>query len=95
MVDLTQPIVPAPDGHIVNLENPQQRGRAIILWFGIVGMLISTLLLFVRAYTKVVLVKKVASDDCKSSLYARCILANICARVSSARVGECLNEIAG
>ncbi|KAH6883257.1 hypothetical protein BKA58DRAFT_435004 [Alternaria rosae] len=64
MVDLTQPIVPAPGGYVVDLENPQRRGEATILWIGIVGTAISTCLLAVRVYTKVMLVKKVSSDDC-------------------------------
>ncbi|KAI4934506.1 hypothetical protein J4E85_002363 [Alternaria conjuncta] len=63
MADLTQPIVPAPDDYVVDLENPQRRGELIILWIGIVGTVISTFLLAVRAYTKVVLVKKLSSDD--------------------------------
>jgi len=66
MADLTQPIVRAPDDYVVDLENPQRRGEAIILWIGIVGTIISTFLLAVRAYTKAVLVKKLSSDDCKS-----------------------------
>ncbi|KAI4671176.1 uncharacterized protein J4E88_009209 [Alternaria novae-zelandiae] len=63
MVDLTQPIVRAPDDYVVDLENPQRRGEVIILWIGIVGTIISTFLLAVRAYTKAVLVKKLSSDD--------------------------------
>ncbi|KAI4704252.1 hypothetical protein J4E81_001317 [Alternaria sp. BMP 2799] len=63
MVDLTQPIVRAPDDYVVDLENPQRRGEVIILWVGIVGTIISTFLLAVRAYTKAVLVKKLSSDD--------------------------------
>ncbi|KAI4623571.1 hypothetical protein J4E80_003382 [Alternaria sp. BMP 0032] len=63
MADLTQPIVRAPDDYVVDLENPQRRGEAIILWIGIVGTIVSTFLLAVRAYTKAVLVKKLSSDD--------------------------------
>lgn len=66
MADLNKPIIPAPDGYVVDLENPQQRGEAIITWVGIVGMVIATALLMIRAYTKLVLVKKIASDDCES-----------------------------
>ena len=68
MVDLDLPIVPAPDGYIIDLDSPQRRGEAIITWVGIVGMAIATSLLITRAYTKIVLVKKLSSDDCKSSL---------------------------
>lgn len=67
MADLEKPIVPTPTGYVVDLENPQRRGEAVIIWVGIVGLVVATILLVIRAYTKVVLVKKVASDDCKSS----------------------------
>ncbi|KAJ8109483.1 hypothetical protein OPT61_g7428 [Boeremia exigua] len=63
MADLTKPIVPAPDGYIVDLQNPQRRGEAVITWVGIIGMVIATTLLLIRVYTKVVLVKKMTSDD--------------------------------
>lgn len=90
MVDLAQPIVPVPDGYVVDLENPQRRGEATILWIGIMGTAISTCLLAVRAYTKVVLVKKVSSDDCKFSLYTRYIFTNNCARLFAPCMGRCL-----
>lgn len=93
MVDLNQPIVPAPGGYVVDLENPQRRGEAVITWVGVVGMVIATSLLIVRAYTKLVLVKKLSSDDCKSSLYTPCSLANNSVRVSPACVGRCLETI--
>jgi hypothetical protein len=64
-MDLSKPIVPAPYGYVVDLENPQRRGEAIITWVGIVGMVIATTFLVVRAYTKLVFVKKLASDDCE------------------------------
>ncbi|KAF2443255.1 hypothetical protein P171DRAFT_433553 [Karstenula rhodostoma CBS 690.94] len=62
-MDLSKPIVPAPAGYIVDLENPHRRGEAIITWVGIVGMIIATSLLAIRTYTKLVIVKKFASDD--------------------------------
>ena len=65
MIDLSKPIVPAPDGYVVDLQHPQRRGEAIITWVGIVGMVIATILLMIRAYTKIMLVKKLSSDDCK------------------------------
>lgn len=67
MIDLEKPIVSAPVGYVINLENPQRRGEAVIVWVGMIGLIVATILLMIRAYTKVVLVKKVASDDCKSS----------------------------
>ena len=66
MVDLDKPIVPAPHGYVVDLHNPQRRGEAVITWVGIVGMVLATTLLMIRAYTKAVLVKKIESDDCES-----------------------------
>ncbi|PVI04225.1 hypothetical protein DM02DRAFT_669228 [Periconia macrospinosa] len=63
MIDLDKPIVPAPAHYVVDLENPQQRGEALITWVGIVGMMIATVLLAIRIYTKAVLVKKMTSDD--------------------------------
>ncbi len=64
-MDLNKPIVPAPDGYTVDLQNPQRRGEAVITWVGIVGMTISTALLLIRVYTKIVLVKKMSPDDCE------------------------------
>jgi len=69
MADLNKPIVPAPPGYVVDLENPQRRGESIITWVGIIGMVIATTLLLIRAYTKVMIVKKMASDDCESRLH--------------------------
>ncbi|KAI4939977.1 uncharacterized protein J4E92_001264 [Alternaria infectoria] len=86
MADLTQPIIPAPDDYVVDLENPQRRGEAIILWIGIVGTTISTFLLAVRAYTKVVLVKELSSDD-SCEPFAK----NIDVTVTE---GQCLNKAA-
>ncbi|KAE9962581.1 hypothetical protein BLS_000164 [Venturia inaequalis] len=63
MIDLEKPIVSAPVGYVINLENPQRRGEAVIVWVGMIGLIVATILLMIRAYTKVVLVKKVASDD--------------------------------
>jgi hypothetical protein len=65
MVDLDKPIVPAPAGYVVDHANPQRRGEALITWVGIVGMVVATALMIIRAYTKVVLVKKLSSDDCE------------------------------
>lgn len=65
MIDLSKPIVPAPLGYLVDLQNPQRRGEALITWVGIIGMVIATALLLVRVYTKVVLVKKISADDCE------------------------------
>ncbi|KAL1594363.1 hypothetical protein SLS60_010123 [Paraconiothyrium brasiliense] len=62
-MDLNKPIVPPPTGYVVDLENPQRRGEAVITWVGIVGMVIATTLLLIRVYTKLVVVKKLASDD--------------------------------
>lgn len=64
-MDLSKPIVPAPAGYVVDLENPQRRGEAIITWVGIIGMIIATVLLVIRAFTKLVVVKALASDDCE------------------------------
>jgi hypothetical protein len=88
MVDLDRPIVPAPGGYVVDLEHPQRRGEAIITWVGIAGMAIATLLLVVRAYTKIVLVKKLSSDDCKSLSHTSRTLANNPMRVPHACMGE-------
>ncbi|QDS72191.1 hypothetical protein FKW77_004981 [Venturia effusa] len=63
MVDLGKPIVPAPEGYVVDLDNPQRRGEAVIIWVGIIGLVVATLLLMLRAYTKIVLVKRFAADD--------------------------------
>lgn len=93
MADLNKPIVPAPNGYIVDLQNPQRRGEAIITWVGIVGMVFATTLLMIRGYTKVVLVKKMASDDCRFGYHSCTGSANTMARVSSTRMGESLLEL--
>lgn len=64
-MDLSKPIVKAPEGYVVDLANPQRRGEALITWVGIVGIILGTILLIIRMYTKAVLAKKVSSDDCK------------------------------
>jgi hypothetical protein len=65
MADFNKPIVPAPAGYLVDLDNPQRRGQTIITYIRILGMLIATMLLVIRANTKLVYVKKVSSDDCE------------------------------
>jgi predicted nucleic acid-binding Zn ribbon protein len=67
MINLNAPIVSAPVGYVVDLENPQRRGEAIIVWVGVTGLVMATVLLMIRAYTKIALAKKVTSDDCKFS----------------------------
>jgi hypothetical protein len=71
MAALHKPIVPAPAGYMINLDNPQRRGQTIITCIGVLGMLIATMLLVIRAYTKLVFVKKVSSDDCGFHCYER------------------------
>lgn len=66
MADLSKPLIPAPAGYVVDLENPQRCGEAVITWVGVVGLVIATAFLMIRAYTKVVLAKKISSDDCES-----------------------------
>lgn len=66
-MDLNKPIIPAPAGYVVNLEDPQRRGEAVITWVGCIGMVIATTLLLIRLYTKLFIVKKIASDDCELS----------------------------
>jgi hypothetical protein len=65
MAEFNKPIVPAPAGYLVDLDNPQRRGQTIITCIGVLGMLIATMLLVIRAYTKLVFVKKVSLDDCE------------------------------
>lgn len=94
MANLNKPIVPAPANYVVDLENPQRRGEAIITCVGIMGIVNATALLIVRAYTKVVLVKKIASDDCRSRLQETVVkLSNTSGRVSLARVGRCSKKL--
>jgi len=64
-MDPNKPILAPPPGFVVDLENPQRRGQTVLTWVGIVGMVIATTLLIIRTYTKLVVVKKLHSDDCK------------------------------
>ena len=89
MADLNKPIMPAPANYLVDLENPQRRGEALIVWVGVVGMATATVLLLIRLYTKLVLVKKITSDDCRSPAGQTLVeLSNTFHRVSLTRMGE-------
>ncbi|KAF1833323.1 hypothetical protein BDW02DRAFT_552717 [Decorospora gaudefroyi] len=60
---MSQPIFPPPTGYVVDLENPQRTGVAANMWVGIMGMMLSSLFMGVRIYTKTKLAKNFTADD--------------------------------
>lgn len=62
-MDMNKPLFPAPPGYVVDLSNPQRTGEAANLWVGAVGMILSTLFMAVRIYTKTRFAKCLSADD--------------------------------
>jgi hypothetical protein len=62
-MDMDQPIFPAPAGYIVDILHPQRSGEAANIWVGTVGMVISSLFMGIRLYTKIKLAKNFTADD--------------------------------
>lgn len=62
-MDMSLPIIPAPEGYVVDLANPQRRGVAANFWVGVVGMTLAAIFMGIRTYTKVVFAKSFTSDD--------------------------------
>jgi len=57
-----------PPGVIPNFENPESRGHLVIIATAIL-LPITTFILALRIYTRVVLVRYLGSDDCKLICY--------------------------
>ncbi|KAF2744974.1 hypothetical protein M011DRAFT_460462 [Sporormia fimetaria CBS 119925] len=66
-MDPRTPLFPAPEGYIVNLDNPQRSGVAANLWVGSVGIVLSTILFSIRIYTKTFLARNFSADDVQYS----------------------------
>ena len=64
-MDMNQPIFPAPPGYVVDLVNPQRTGEAANFWVGTLGMIVSTIFVVIRVYTKTLLAKNFTADDGK------------------------------
>jgi hypothetical protein len=62
MPEPNNPIMPAPAGYLVDLENPQRRDQTTITCVGVVEVLFATISLIIRVCTKLVFVKKVSLD---------------------------------
>ncbi|KAF1952215.1 hypothetical protein CC80DRAFT_495554 [Byssothecium circinans] len=62
-IDMSKPLVSAPPGYHVDLAHPQRQGQVLNYWVASVGMVLATIFMGIRAYTKIVLVKKWSSDD--------------------------------
>lgn len=62
-MDMEQTIFPAPPGYVVNLSSPQRKGEAANLWVGCIGMIIATIFMTIRIYTKSKLAKRFTPDD--------------------------------
>jgi hypothetical protein len=63
MMDMNKPVFPAPAGYIVDILHPQRSGEAPNIWVGTVGMIISSLFMEIRLYTKIKLAKNFTADD--------------------------------
>lgn len=62
-MDMNQPLFPAPEGYIVDLANPQRQGQVANYWVAGVGMVLATIFLGIRVYTKTVLSRSFSTDD--------------------------------
>ncbi|KAF2715753.1 hypothetical protein K504DRAFT_511193 [Pleomassaria siparia CBS 279.74] len=60
---MSKPLVPAPPGYTVDVAHPQRQGQVLNYWVASVGMVLATVFVGIRAYTKIVLVRKWASED--------------------------------
>jgi hypothetical protein len=66
MMDLEQPVFPAPPGYVVDLANPQRSGVVANLCVGAMGMCIAALFVGTRLYTKLAIARQLTWDDGKS-----------------------------
>jgi hypothetical protein len=60
---LDGPAAPAPPGLTSNLQNPPNRNHDVIFIIALLGIAVSTLLIFIRIYTKAFLAKIFSIDD--------------------------------
>jgi hypothetical protein len=60
------PVIDPPPGVKSNFENPDSL-HAVTLGIGVVSILIMSLVVGIRTYTKLVLLKNMAHEDCSSS----------------------------
>ncbi|KIW03028.1 uncharacterized protein PV09_05682 [Verruconis gallopava] len=56
-------LVPAPSGYHVDFEHPQRRGIPAAYWVTGVGLVISTMFLAMRLYTKIRIVREFKAED--------------------------------
>jgi len=56
-------VLPAPDGYVVNFENPTRIGDVAGYWITGIGLTVATSFLAMRMYTKFVITKNFSLDD--------------------------------
>jgi hypothetical protein len=64
-MDMNQPILSAPPGYVVDVENPQRTGEAANFWVGTLGMIFAAIFMVIRVFTKTRLAKGFTPDDSK------------------------------
>ncbi|KAJ4990703.1 integral membrane protein [Stagonosporopsis vannaccii] len=64
---MSQSLFAAPDGYVVDFENPQRTGQAANFYAGCIGMVLATSFLGIRIYSKVFLAKQLCTDDVQLS----------------------------
>jgi hypothetical protein len=57
--------IPAPAGYVVDFANPQRHGDVAGYWVFGVGLVLSFAFLAMRVYTKVVVARSFAVEDCE------------------------------
>jgi hypothetical protein len=70
-MNMDSPLFPAPEGYVVDMENPQRMGVALNFWVGGVGMFLAATFLGIRIYTKTFLARNFAADDGTSTSIRR------------------------
>ena len=56
--------LPAPSGYVVDFENPQRRALPLAYWLTGAGLILATLAITMRIYTRIRIVKDFRAEDC-------------------------------
>jgi cytochrome c-type biogenesis protein CcmH/NrfF len=57
--------LPAPSGYVVNFDHPQRKGIPMVYWVTGVGLVLATIAITMRIYTRARIVKEFKYEDCK------------------------------
>lgn len=63
MTDGVLTLLPAPDGYVVDFDNPQRQATHEAYWVASVGNVVALLFLMQKLYTKIHLDKRFQTDD--------------------------------